>query len=76
MKLYIDNNIFLDFMLRREPFFLYAAKLIDISLRGEHELYMSALSLANINYIASKELKQDSVDQYYLNLGKLQLCCH
>jgi predicted nucleic acid-binding protein len=53
-NLFVDTNIVLDLLAKREPFYEAAAKLFSLSDRGKVKLYVSALTFANTNYILSK----------------------
>ncbi len=53
-KLFIDTNIVLDLLGKREPFYQDAAKLFSLADRGKVKLYVSALTVANSNYVLSK----------------------
>ncbi|MEZ4987052.1 MAG: PIN domain-containing protein [Saprospiraceae bacterium] len=53
-KLFIDTNIVLDLLGKREPFYNDAAKLFSLADRGKVKLYISSLTVANANYVLSK----------------------
>lgn len=53
-KLFIDTNIILDLLAKREPFYQSAARLFSLADKKEIQLFVSALSFANTNYILSK----------------------
>lgn len=53
-KLFIDTNIVIDLLGKREPFYEDAAKLFSLADRGKVKLYLSALTTANANYVLSK----------------------
>jgi predicted nucleic acid-binding protein len=53
-KLFIDTNIVLDLLGKREPFYDAAAKLFSLADRGKVKLYISSLTFANTNYVLSK----------------------
>jgi predicted nucleic acid-binding protein len=53
-KLFIDTNIVLDLLGKREPFYDAAAKLFSLADRGKVKLYISSLTVANTNYVLSK----------------------
>ncbi len=58
MKVYLDSDVLLDFLLKREPFFEEAIKLFF--LKDDHELsfYTSAIIFSNIYYISSKHFEK------------------
>jgi predicted nucleic acid-binding protein len=53
-KLFIDTNIVLDLLVKREPFYEEAAKLFSLGDRKKVILLVSSLTFANTNYILSK----------------------
>lgn len=53
-KILIDTNIVLDLLGKRDPFYEDAAKLFSIADRGKVKLYVSSLTIANLNYVLSK----------------------
>lgn len=53
-KIFIDTNIVLDLLGKREPFYDNAAKLFSLADKGTITLYVSSLTIANANYILSK----------------------
>ena len=53
-KIFIDTNIVLDLLGKREPFYEDAAKLFSLADRGKIKLYVSSLTIANSNYVLSK----------------------
>lgn len=53
-KLLIDSNIAIDLLAQREPFYEEASVLFSLADKNDLELYFSALSFANTNYILSK----------------------
>lgn len=59
-KVFLDTNILLDLLLRREEFLSAAAQIFSMADRGDIKLSMSALSFANAYYIIFKT-KGDTV---------------
>ncbi|MEX0811322.1 MAG: PIN domain-containing protein [Chitinophagales bacterium] len=53
-KLLIDNNIVIDLLDKREPFFNSAAYVFSMADKGMFELSVSALTIANTNFILSR----------------------
>ena len=62
MKVFIDTNIFLDLLCRRERFLADSLKVFDLAVDGELELLISDLSIANIKYITRKDF---TIDKFY-----------
>jgi predicted nucleic acid-binding protein len=54
MKILIDTNIALDVLLKREPFYEDAAKVILLSEKDIIDAYVSASAVTDIYYIARK----------------------
>lgn len=52
--LYLDTNIFLDVVLRREPFLESSAKILDLQFKNRAKLYLSSLSYTTIYYVLRK----------------------
>jgi len=57
MKVLIDTNVILDFLLRREPYYSNAAKINILSEKGFICGYISASAVTDIFYVAKRELK-------------------
>ncbi|MCK4919590.1 MAG: PIN domain-containing protein [Bacteroidales bacterium] len=53
-RLYIDTNIIIDLLAKRQPFYQSAADLFSIADQREVKLSVSSLTFANTNYILSK----------------------
>ena len=56
MKILVDTNVVLDAIANREPFCIYAHKIINLILDGKVEGYITANSITDIYYIARKHL--------------------
>lgn len=64
IKAYIDCNILLDWLLDREPFSSYSAKIIELTEKKKIHSLVSPLTLANTYYIISKELNKKIADEF------------
>jgi len=53
-KLFIDTNIVIDLLAKREPFYKESAKLFSLADKKKLKLIVSSLTFANTNYILSK----------------------
>ncbi|MFW6310602.1 MAG: type II toxin-antitoxin system VapC family toxin, partial [Prolixibacteraceae bacterium] len=53
-KVFIDSDVVLDFLTKREPFQQKAMRLFEYASRGKLKLFISSLSINNINYVVSK----------------------
>ncbi len=55
-RLFLDSDVILDLLLKREPFSIYTQLIINQSKSEGFELNTSPLIFANINYILSKKI--------------------
>lgn len=55
MRVFIDTNVFLDILYRREAFFVDSLKVFDLAIDEKIELLISDLSIANIKFITRKD---------------------
>ncbi|HNS30524.1 MAG TPA: PIN domain-containing protein [Tenuifilaceae bacterium] len=62
-KVFIDTNIIVDLLAKREPFYEEAAMLFTLADKQQVCLSVSALTFANTNYILSQSLKPEEVRQ-------------
>jgi predicted nucleic acid-binding protein len=53
-KLFIDTNIVIDLLAKREPFYEDAAKLFSLADKNKIKLGVSSLTFSNANYILQK----------------------
>lgn len=61
-KVFIDTNIFLDILCKREQFVDDALSIFDMAVDDQIELLITDLSIANIKYITRKEI---STEKFY-----------
>ena len=71
MKIFLDTNIVLDFILKREGFAEEAATIFDLGERKKIELSLSSLSMNNIDYIVSKVASKKKSRQIVIKLMSL-----
>lgn len=69
-KLFIDTNIVIDLLAKREPFYDEAAMLFTLADKQKIRLSVSALTFANTNYIL---LQSKKPEESKLILRKLKL---
>ena len=69
-KVLLDTNIIIDLLAKREPFYQEAANIFTLADRKVINLYVSALSFANVNYVL---LRQRKSEEAKLILRKLKL---
>lgn len=69
-KLFVDTNIVIDLLSRREPFFDEAATLFSLADRKQIELSVSSLTIANTSYALMRQLDSNKAKSI---LRKLRL---
>ncbi len=69
-NLFIDTNIVLDLLAKRDPFYDSSAKLFSLADRNVIQLSVASLTFANTNYVLSK-LKSASEAKEILRKFKL-----
>lgn len=62
-QLFLDTNIVLDVLARREPFYTPAARLLTIADRKKIKLFTSSLSIATSFYILSKQIGNEKAKE-------------
>lgn len=69
-KLFIDTNILIDLLSRRDPYFEEAAELFSLADKKQVELSVSSLTIANTSYILLRQMDADKMKSV---LRKLRL---
>ena len=69
-KLFIDTNIVIDLLSRREPFFEEAAELFSLADKKQVELSVSSLTIANTSYTLLRQMDSNKAKSV---LRKLRL---
>jgi predicted nucleic acid-binding protein len=69
-KIFIDTNIVLDVLSRREPFYDEAATLFSLADKKQIELSVSSLTIANTAYVLSRQIDSNKAKSF---LRKLRL---
>ena len=67
MRILVDTNVFLDLLLRREPFYEDGLEFIKKCRRERHEIYVNAMQFRDIEYIIRK--KVDNKKTYDMLIG-------
>lgn len=70
-NIYIDCNILIDWLLDREPYSFYAAKIIELTEENKITSFVSALTLSNTYYIINKELNKKIAEEFLKDSLKL-----
>lgn len=71
MKAFLDTNIIIDLLAKREPFYQDVATVFSYADKQRCELYVSALSISTTYYIVAQRLKMDDVKASLRNLKLL-----
>lgn len=58
-RLYLDTNIVLDLLQKREEFYREAQELFTLSDKKKIKLYVSSLTIANTHYLLSRHYSSD-----------------
>jgi len=75
MRVLLDTNILLDFLLAREPFASDAREIWVACEQGRCTGYLAAISVTNIWYIGRKSIGMDAARQYIADLLRvIQVC--
>jgi len=69
-KLFVDTNIVIDLLSRREPFFEEAAELFSLADKKQVELSVSSLTIANTSYALLRQIDSNKAKSV---LRKLRL---
>ena len=60
---FVDTDIIYDVLSQRQPFYQSAAKLFTLADENKVKIMVSALSIANIHYLLSKQLSSELAKQ-------------
>jgi len=60
---FVDTDIIYDLLSQRQPFYQSAAKLFTMADENKVKITVSALSIANIHYLLSKQLSSEQAKQ-------------
>lgn len=58
-KVFVDTDIIYDLLGKRDPFYLASARLFTLADEGKIQIYISALSFANLHYLISKQRTEE-----------------
>jgi len=72
-KVFVDTDIIYDLLGKRDPFYIAAAQLFTLADEGKVQIFISALSLANLHYLISKH---KSVEKAKEILRKFKVLVH
>ena len=63
MKVFLDTNVLLDVLARREPFYAASAEIWSLAESGAVQGYISAISFNNIYYVIRKTAGKRNADK-------------
>ena len=69
-RIFIDSDVFIDVLLKREQFYKAGQKLLNLGQTGKIEICTSALIMANILYITAKALGKNEAKETVQKLMK------
>jgi len=72
-KVFVDTDIIYDLLGKRDPFYLAAAQLFTLADEGKVQIFISALSLANLHYLISKKRSEEEAKEI---LRKFKVLVH
>jgi predicted nucleic acid-binding protein len=72
-NVFVDTDIIYDLLAKRDPYYQAAAGLFTLADEEKIEISISALSIANIHYLISKQLSGEQAKQI---LRKFRLLVH
>lgn len=59
-RVFLDTNILVDILERREPYFLLSANILDLGYNGRIQLFATSLSFINAIYVCRKTIGKDA----------------
>ena len=69
-KLFIDSDVILDVLEKREPFYEYSAQILTLGDEKKDQLFTTSLVIANVYYIMRKHL---GIEKAKENMRKLRI---
>jgi predicted nucleic acid-binding protein len=63
MRVFVDTNVLLDVLARREPFYADAARIWSLAERGKIEALISAISYNNTYYVVRRASNRRSAEK-------------
>lgn len=67
MRILVDTNVFLDLLLKREPFFNDGVEFINKCKKERHEIYINAMQFRDIEYIIRKKANNKKTYDMLIN---------
>ena len=69
-KIFVDSDVILDLLAKRDPFYPYAAELFSLVDKGKIRAHVSAIIITNLHYVLRKMTDKE---QAIKSLQKLKL---
>ena len=57
MTLFLDTNVWIDFLIERKPFYYAASTILSLAEEGKFDVAVSSLSMVNANFICCEKAK-------------------
>lgn len=70
-KVFVDTDIILDLLSKRETFYVHSAHLFSVADRSEIQVFVSSLTFANLNYILSKQYSSEQARKKLISFKTL-----
>lgn len=74
-KVFVDTNIILDWLGKREPFFKYAESLFILAENEEIEILLSTMSYISTEYILRRQIGRNKAKQALAGLRSITKIC-
>lgn len=74
-KIFLDTNVILDLLAKREPFYRQSVELFSLADIKKIEIFISSLSIVNTAYILKHRLKVKDITSTISKLRVLVLTC-
>jgi len=69
IKVFLDANVVIDLLSRRQPFHTDVEQILNLSVRGDFQIVVSSLTLATTSYILSKKLSGADIKSVLKNFS-------
>jgi predicted nucleic acid-binding protein len=73
-NIFIDTNVLIDLLAKREPRYYDAACLFELSYRQEVRLALSSLSLVNAHYVLKKSISEQKIREKLHHICSNSVC--
>ena len=74
-KIFVDTNIILDWLSKREPFYVYAKELFKKGESKEVEILISTMSFITTEYILRKQIGKEKTKQALAGIRTISKVC-